>query len=227
MKIWLDSTNLEMIKKVAEFGFLYGVTTNPSILAASEKSVEHTLREILDNQDGPVTVQVVAQDVPGMIQQGKDFYDFSDRIIVKIPVTQEGLEAIRALTLLEIPTMATVIFHPLQGLLAALAGAQYAAPYLSQIEKNGKDPWEVLRSMIAMFSHYKLETQILAASINTLEQITKCAEMGIPHITLKESVFSQLIETNPMTKERVNHFASTWEQSKRELLPSVSKASQW
>lgn len=222
MKIWLDTTNLEVIKHATEFGFLHGVTTNPALIAAAGKPMEKVLRELLDLQDGPVTAQVVAHNAHGMIQQGKDLYDFSDRIVVKIPITKEGLKAIRWLSQNQVPVMATVLFQPYQGLLAALAGAQYVAPYLSKIELNGSDPWETLSSITKMYQHYHLDTEILAASISNLEQIQKCAEMGIPHITLKESTFNTLLDTNALTQERINHFTELWEQQSASFLSPQS-----
>jgi transaldolase len=222
MKIWLDTTNPETVKHAIEFGLPFGVTTNPALIAGAGKPMESVLRELLDLQDGPVTAQVIAHNAPGMIQQGKELYDFSDRIVVKIPITKEGLQAIRWLSQNQIPVMATVLFQPYQGLLAALAGAQYVAPYLSKIELNGSNPWEILSSMTKMYQHYHLDTKILAASISSLEQIQTCAEMGIPHITLKESTFNDLLETNSLTQERVNHFTDLWEQRSISFLSSQS-----
>lgn len=213
MKIWLDTTNVELVKMADDLGFLFGVTTNPALVAKSGKPMKEILRNLLDIQDGPVTGQVVAQDAKGMVKQGQMLYDFSDRIVVKIPVTEEGLQAIHVLSHEEIPVMATVVFHPYQALVAALAGAHYIAPYVGQIEKSGKNPWEVLSSMMNIYEKQGIKTEILAASISTNEQVTKCAELGIPHITLKDEAFRQLIATAPNTKERVDHFISVWNQS--------------
>lgn len=213
MKIWLDTTNEDLVKQANKLGLLFGVTTNPALIAKSGKSMKAALRNLLDLQDGPVTAQVLARDAAGMIEQGQRLYDFSDRIIVKIPITEESLEAIHTLSHQEIPIMATVVFQPHQALMAALTGAHYIAPYVGQIEKAGKNPWETLTAMLTIYQKHQLHTEILAASISTVDQITRCAEIGIPHITLKEEAFRQLIATTPNTQERVDHFETLWNQS--------------
>lgn len=218
MKIWLDTTHLETIKKATSLGILFGVTTNPALIAQSGVPMDRVLQELLDHQDGPVTAQVIAQDTQGMVQEAQELYDFSDRIIVKIPATEQGWEAIHLLSENEIPTMATVVYQPSQALMAALVGADFIAPYVSQIEKSGHNPWEILESMSLILEQYDWPPQILAASINDISQIQKCAEIGIPHITLKDAVFCQLIETVPLTQERVNQFAMTWEHAQASFL---------
>lgn len=214
MKIWLDTTNIELITAADSAGFLFGVTTNPALIAQSGKSMKEVLRSLLDCQDGPITAQVLDQTAEGMIEQGKKLYDFSDRIIVKVPVTEQGLKAIHVLSHEQISVMATVVFEPHQALLAALAGAHYVAPYVGQIDKNGKNPWDILKSMLTIFQNNQIKTQILAASISTIEQVTKCAEIGIQHITLKDDTFKKLISTVSLTQERVDHFTSVWNESK-------------
>ncbi len=218
MKIWLDTTNVDLVKKANALGILYGVTTNPSLIAQSNRPMKIVLQELLDHQDGPVTAQVIAADVAGMIDQAKQLYDFSDRIIVKIPVTQEGYEAIHHIAKQEIPVMATVVLEPHQAMVAAIAGAAYIAPYVGQIEKSGKNPWEALAMMLKMYQHGQMKTEILAASISTVDQISRCAEMGIPHITLKDGVFLNLIGTNSVTLERVRQFKQNWEQAQKRFL---------
>lgn len=218
MKIWLDTTNVNTVKTANKMGLLYGVTTNPALIAQSGEPMKKTLRLLLDAQDGPVTGQVIAHDVKGMVTEGKALHDVSDRIIVKVPVTQEGLEAMHLLSHKKIPVMATVVFHPYQALMAGLAGARYVAPYVSHIEKLGHNPLEFLQTMLTMYEKHEIETEILAASIKTIDQFTKCAEMGIPHITLKDDAFYQLIATDANTQERVNHFNSIWDQAKAEFI---------
>jgi transaldolase len=214
MKIWLDTTNLDVIEKALRFGILYGITTNPTLIAQSGKKMDLILKELLDVQNGPVTAQVIASDVSGMVEQAKNLNEFSERIIVKIPASQEGLEAIHILSNCNIPTMATVVFKPNQALVSALSGVNYVAPYISQIEKSGHNPWEILNSILTMIKNYSLKTEILAASLSSLEHIQKCAELGIPHITIKDPLFNQLVETVPLTHERIQQFALNWEASK-------------
>lgn len=218
MQIWLDTTNIDTLKKAVRLGLLYGVTTNPALIAQSGKTMLQALQDLLDHQEGPITAQVIAHDAQGMIDQGRAIFDFSSRIIVKIPITEPGLEAIHQLSSDGIPTMATVAFQPHQALTASLAGAQYIAPYIGQMEDAGQDPWPVLSSMLSIYQQGLLQTEILAASIRSVEHVLKCAEMGIPHITLKETVFHQLVATVPLTQQRVEHFGHTWNKASASFL---------
>jgi transaldolase len=218
MKIWLDTTNIETVKKADHLGLLYGVTTNPNLIAELKRPMRQVLQELLDHQDGPVTAQVVADHAQEMIEQGEKLYDFSDRMIVKVPVTQAGLEAIQALKQLSIPTMATVILQPYQVLLAGIAGADYVAPYLGQIERNGQDPWQSLIEMFQIIQNYQFKTEILAASIGSLEQFSKCAVLGISNVTIKDALFTQLIAADPKTQERINQFNTNWKEAKLSFL---------
>lgn len=219
MKIWLDTTDLNVIKKAKKLGLLFGVTTNPAIIAASRQSLESVLKGLLENQDGPVAAQVLAHNTAEMIHQAEILHRYSKRIIVKIPVSETGLEAIRHLSQNGIPIMATTIFQPHQALLSAHAGATFVAPYIGQMEKAGQDPWNVLQTITKIYNNYSIKTEILAASIPTLEHFLKCAEMSIPHITIKEPVFQLLINTVPATQEWMNKFSETWEQSNTPFLP--------
>lgn len=207
MEIWLDTINTDLMKQAEQLGILTGVTTNPAILDQSNSDKEIVLDEILRAQSGPVTAQVTAQDCEGMIEQAHQFLKISKRFIIKIPVTKEGLQAIHLLSRKSIRTMATVIFHPNQALLAAKAGADYVAPYLGRIDESGEDGIEVLYSILMMFENYKFETKLLAASIKTKEQIKLCAELGVHAITLKDAIFNEFIENNILTMQILQKFA--------------------
>lgn len=211
MDIWLDTTHIQTIKKAVKLGVLSGVTTNPTLLAQSKRDIEEVLEDLLHHQEGPVTVQVVSNDVNEMVQQGQNFYSLSNRLIIKVPMTENGLEVIHLLSRQGIPTMATVIFHPRQALMAALAGADYVAPYLGRLEKAGEDPWAILKNIAHMFSIYRLNTKILGASLQTVEQGLKCAEIGIYGITVKDELFEKLIENDPMTVQSVEQFTKDWQ----------------
>jgi transaldolase len=210
MEIWLDTTNVKMLQKAVRVGILSGVTTNPNLIAKSNKEMETLLEDLLHYQEGPVTVQVISEETNDMVQQGQMLYSFSNRIIVKVPLTKNGLEALHLLARQGIPTMATVIFHPRQALMAALAGANYVAPYISRIEKSGENPWHLLESLTKIFHQYQLQTKIIGASLNSVEQVIKCAEIGIYGVTLKDDLFEQMIEDHSSTVEGVNQFKADW-----------------
>jgi transaldolase len=213
MNIWLDTTEKMPIQKAKRLGLLAGITTNPQLIVQAKRLLKDILKDLLDEQEGPVAVQVVASQASEMVQQGEKLYNFSNRLIVKVPVNEQGLEAIHLLSCQGIPTIATVVFHPRQALVAALAGAKYVAPYISRLEQAGEDPWERLQQMQCLFKQYNLETKILGASLKDVEQVLKCAEIGINSVTIKESVLEQLIGEHPLTTERVNYFTTEWEKS--------------
>lgn len=209
MKIWLDTSNIHTVERANRLGILFGVTTNPTIVANSQRGLEELLEDLLRVQKGPVTAQVVADTAEEMIEQGQHLFSLSNRLIVKVPVTQEGLEAIHGLSSRGIPIMATVVFTPQQALMAALAGADYVAPYINRMANAGIDPWAALSSMSHIFRQNEIQTKILGASIKQIEQIMKCAEIGIHGVTISDNVFEKLIEDEPLTLQAVQQFAET------------------
>ncbi len=210
MEIWLDTINLELIKHAHALGILHGVTTNPSILSKADSSIEQLLEKILEIQSGPITLQVVADEVFDMVQQGKKWHSFSERILIKVPVTQIGLEAMHLLSREGIPTMATVVFHPSQALMAALAGAHYIAPYFGRMLDAGLDAFAHLKSMQNHLVQYQLKSKLLVASLRTKEQILTCADLGVGAITLKDALFLDFIQDNPLTLQCIKTFADDW-----------------
>src|SRR3989344_4871878 len=220
MEIWLYTSNLRLIQNVQKLGILYGVTTNPSIIAKSQEPLEDLLGKILAIQTGPVTVQVTATQADQMVLQGHALRQFSDRIMVKVPVTEEGLKAIYTLNQAKIPTMATAVFDANQVLLAASSGAQYIAPYFSRICEADTDGIQALKSMLRLLHHYKFNGKLIAASLHSTEQVRECCEMGAHAVTLNEKVFQEFIQDNPLTVQSVSRFARDWETAKkRKSLP--------
>lgn len=215
MELWLDTCHLETIKAANRYGIIQGITTNPTILAKSPFDPEKTIQALLDIQDGPVAVQVNADEESSIISEAMQFQEVSDRIIVKVPVTQEGLAAIHRLSEEGIPTMATAIFHPNQALLAALAGANYAAPYLGRMFDEGIDGWSALQSMLNIYKQYSFSTKIIVAAIKSTEHITLCTEMGVQAMTVKRECFSELMTEHPLTMQWVRIFAQDWEDAKK------------
>lgn len=209
MEFWLDTPNCEVIKEAYGLGILYGVTTNPALLAKVADPAK-TIKEILDIQQGPVAVQVIAQDAEGMIAEGRRYYAFSPRIIVKIPVISAGIRAIHTLSKAGIPTMGTVILDVRQALLGALAGAQYLAPYFSHIDKLTPPAIGIMEKMLNTLKIQGLTSKVLVASLQTSEQAMQCAEIGIPAMTLKDTVFQQMIETTGAVQSRLDTFDKEW-----------------
>ena len=212
MDIWLDTTNIQIVQKGVKVGLLSGMTTNPTLISHSQRALEEVLEDLLHYQEGPVAAQVVAEEVSEMVHQGQILHSLSNRLIIKIPVTKIGLEAIHLLSRQGIMTMATVIYHPRQALMAALAGADYVAPYIGRLEKINKDPWTMLKTIIHLFHTYRIQTKILGASLNSVEQVLQCAEAGIYGVTVKDELFEKLIEDDSLTLKDVEQFASDWKK---------------
>lgn len=216
MDIWLDTTDIKAITLGSKLGILKGVTTNPSLIGKSGKSLEENLDEILKCQSGPVTAQVTAVDHLNMIEQAETLREFSERIIVKIPVTQEGLIAMNSLSHLQFPMMATAIFTPYQALLACHAGAAYIAPYYSRM----KNPLDALEGILLTLDRYDFETEMVVASLKTEEDLDDCFHLGVDAITVKGSIFETLVEDQSGTFEALDEFSKDWKSGKpSKLLP--------
>lgn len=209
MQFWLDTINLEAIADAAKTGILSGVTTNPSILSKA-KNVPETLAALLEIQQGPVAVQVTAEDAENMILEGREIFGFSDRMIIKIPVNNEGLIAIGQLRKEKIPVLGTAIFHPTQALLAANQGATYVSPYFARIEEIG-DERESLSNMATILQ--KNDTKILAASMRNLDDLVFCALLGISAVTIKEDLYYQLVASHPLLEKFTQKFLFEWREA--------------
>ncbi len=220
MEIWLDTVDTETIEQAKQMGILHGITTNPSIAAKAKEGLEDLLEKLLKVQSGPVTAQVTAEEESGMIRQGEALHQFSDRLIVKVPVTAQGLKAIYALTQKKIPVMATAIFDPIQVLLAARAGALYVAPYVSTICEADIEGIEQFKAMFRLLERYKLPAKLLAASLKSTEHIRHSLDIGAHAVTLSKEVFTSFIEPHPETIKRIHRFADDWKGApKRRSLP--------
>lgn len=214
MEIWLDTADLKTIENAKQMGILHGVTTNPTIVAKSKLSLEDLLEKLLKIQDGPVTVQVTANDAKKMVEQGLALKAFSDRILVKVPVTGEGLQAISKMSQSKIPVMATAIFDLTQALLAARAGATYIAPYFSAICELDMSGIEQMSAMIRLLTRYQYPSKLIAASLKSSEQVRDCIQLGVDAVTLNSDVFSAFIENHEETMMRLERFAKDWKTGK-------------
>lgn len=222
MKIWLDTCDSKSIKLANDLGILYGITTNPTLIAAESGEIDDIVNRLLDEQDGPLAIQVTADRADEMIKQAVALHTFSDRIFVKVPVIREGLLAMKELAAQNIPVMATAVFHPNQALLAALAGADYVAPYLCRMFDVGIDAYAALQTMLTIYKNYDVKTQIIVAALRTTDQITACAAAGVSAVTMKSSLFTQFIADDSAALTSLRAFSEDWAARKRKestLLP--------
>lgn len=209
MQIWLDTVNLEVIKDAVKKGVINGITTNPSILSKCPH-IQDTLNQLLEVQNGPVAVQVTSSDTHSMVDEGRHIFQFSNRMIVKIPVNAQGLEAMRQLRECNIPVLGTAIFDSTQALLAAKLDAAYIAPYFSHI---GKHACEVIKTISTLMKAQNYKTQIMAASIKTLEDLMQCALLGVDAVTIKDDLFYKFIDNHSSFEKISQKFAADWHQA--------------
>ena len=206
MEIWLDTTDSKTIEHAHSLEILYGVTTNPILLAEATLAPLPIFQEILDKQIGPLAVQISETNKDDMLRQAKELYKFSSRIIVKVPACREGYFVIEELAEEGIPVMATTIFEPHQAYLAMKLRASYIAPYLGRIADGGKDPKTILQLIQKMKNDYGFESKILAAGIRSLDYFNLAAETGCNAITLPKKVYHEFISAPPGAEKALEDF---------------------
>lgn len=206
MEIWLDTTDLKTIQHAHSLEILYGVTTNPILLAEANQEPHHLFQQILDKQIGPLAVQIAETDKEDMLRQAKELYRFSSRIIVKIPACRDGYFVIEELSEEGIPVMATTIFEAHQAYLAMKLRACYIAPYLGRIADGGKDPKALLELIQKMKQDYGFESKVLAAGIRSLDFFNMAIETGCSAITLPKKVYNEFISAPPGAEKALEDF---------------------
>lgn len=210
MKIFLDTAGIDEIRTAARWGVLDGVTTNPSLFARVGGSYDDVLKEISDVTPGPVSAEVVAEDIDGMLREGRHFASLAPNIFVKVPMSEVGLEAIARLADQGIRTNCTLIFSANQGLLAAKAGASLLSPFVGRLDDINEDGMEVVRELVAIVDAYHLDTEVLAASIRSPRHMTEAALAGAHIATVPLKVLTQMIH-HPLTDQGILRFRKDWE----------------
>lgn len=211
MKFFIDTANVEDIRKANELGVLAGVTTNPTLIAREGKDFEATIKEICSIVNGPVSAEAVSLDAEGMIQEGKMLASWARNVVVKIPVTDEGLKAVKTLSRDGIKTNVTLIFTPLQALMAARAGATYVSPFIGRIDDIGYDGMEVVKDIVEIFSIHDIKSEIIAASIRNPLHVLQAAKAGADIATIPYAVIGQLLK-HPLTDQGIERFLADWEK---------------
>jgi len=210
MKFFLDTANLDEIRDAASLGVLDGVTTNPSLMAKEDgDDYSAVLKEICDIVGGPVSAEVVADESGEMIRQGRTFARLSEHIVVKIPMTPEGMKAVKALSADDIKTNVTLCFSANQGLIAAKAGATYISPFIGRLDDAGMDGMQVVADLVDIYERYAFSTQVLAASIRHPMHIVEAARLGADVSTMPYKIFQQLFK-HPLTDIGIELFNRDW-----------------
>ncbi|TVR51464.1 MAG: fructose-6-phosphate aldolase [Gemmatimonadales bacterium] len=218
MKIFLDTADLDEIRRAAEARLIDGVTTNPSLLAksAGDREPVEVFMEISRLVDGPISAEVVATDTEGMVTEGEKLAALHENIVVKVPLTEAGLRACRTLSDREIRTNVTLCFSAVQALLAAKAGATYISPFVGRLDDVGHDGMEVLAEIRDLYDTYGYDTEILAASLRHPRHVLEAMKVGADVATLPPKVLYQLMH-HPLTESGLATFLSDWEGLGRAL----------
>jgi transaldolase len=211
MKFFLDSASLKDIGWARQAGLIDGVTTNPSLLAkqAGDLDPRDVLKEICSLVEGAVSAEVVAVDAEGMVREGRDLAKIADNIVVKIPMLEQGMVAVRRLTADGIKTNVTLCFSSVQCLIAAKAGATYVSPFVGRLDDVGQDGMDVIREGRQIFDNYAIETEILAASIRHPRHVAEAAMIGADVATIPPEVLRKLL-LHPLTDRGLEQFLSDW-----------------
>lgn len=209
MKFFIDTANLDQIKEANDLGILAGVTTNPTLVAKEGVDFHSRLKEITSLVDGSVSAEVVALDAAGMIEEGLELSKIAPNITVKVPMTLEGLKAVKAFSDKGIKTNVTLIFSGVQALLAARAGATYVSPFLGRLDDIGQDGLHLIDEISDIFVVHDIPTEIIAASIRHPIHVSEAARRGAHIATLPSKVIGQLVK-HPLTDKGIEQFLSDW-----------------
>ena len=214
MKIFADTANVEDIKKVNELGIIDGVTTNPTLVAREGKDWESVEKQICAIVDGPVSAEVTADRAPEMFDQARALSKWADNIVVKIPMTAEGLKAVKVLSKEGIKTNVTLVFSAMQGMLAAKAGATYVSPFLGRLDDIGASGIELVEKLRQIFDNYGYQTEIIAASIRNYQHVEQVALAGCNIATVPAKILVKLWE-HPLTDKGLAAFERDWAEFER------------
>ncbi len=206
MEIFLDSALIEEIRAVKKLGLLDGITTNPTLLSKTGKPWKEAAKEILKEvPDKPVSLEVVATDFEGMVKEARELAKMGDNVVIKIPCTDEGIKAVKALSSEGIRTNVTLVFSSLQAMLAAKAGAAYVSPFIGRVDDIAYDGMLVVEEIVQMFNIYGFETRIIAASIRHVDHVRRCAQLGVDIATIPYKVIMQMFK-HPLTDVGLKRF---------------------
>jgi transaldolase len=214
MKIFLDTANFEEIKEAASWGILDGVTTNPSLLSKEKEDYKTLLRKICEVVDGPISAEVVSLDPEGMVREAEELVRIGPNIVIKVPISTEGLKAIRMLSEKGIKTNCTLIFAPIQALLAAKAGASFVSPFVGRLDDASHLGMELVGQIVRIFDNYVVDTEIIVASIRNPLHVVEAAIMGADISTMPFKVLQQLVK-HPLTDVGIKNFLADWEKVKK------------
>jgi transaldolase len=211
MKFFIDTANIDEIKKANELGMVDGVTTNPSLVSKEGREFNGLIKEICGIVDGPVSAEVVSVDTDGMVREAKDLAKLADNIVVKIPLIEEGLKAVKILSKEGINTNVTLCFSSIQALMAAKAGAAYISPFVGRLDDIGHRGMDLVDEILTIYDNYGFETEVIVASIRNPIHVLDAALMGADIATIPYKVIQQLAK-HPLTDIGLEKFLADWKK---------------
>jgi transaldolase len=215
MKIFLDTASIESIKKFVDMGIVDGITTNPTLISREKGHPEDIMREIVKIVKGPVNLEVVATETEEMVEEGLRLKKFGENVIVKVPMTSDGLKAVRKLAENKIKTNVTLIFSSNQALLAAKAGASYVSPFIGRLDDAGQEGMTVIKEIVQIFGNYGYSSEVLVASVRHPIHVIEAGKLGAHIVTLPPDILGKML-THPLTDKGLALFLSDWEKVKKE-----------
>lgn len=214
MKLFIDTANIEEIKKAASMGVICGVTTNPSLIAKEGRDFHKTIQEIAEIVDGPISAEVISLECDKMVEEAIELSKIHKNVIIKVPMTDEGLKAVKILSSKGIKTNVTLIFSAAQALLAAKAGATYVSPFVGRLDDIGLDGITLIQEIVDIFDNYAdIDTEIIAASIRNPIHTTRAAALGCHIATVPFKILIQMLK-HPLTDKGIQQFLADWEGMK-------------
>ena len=214
MKIFLDSANLKAINTYNDMGLVDGITTNPTLLAKEDQNPSEIMREIAKVVKGPVSLEVIATETDQMLEEAHKLKKFGQNVVVKIPMTSNGMKAVRKLREDGIDTNVTLIFSANQAILAAKAGASYVSPFIGRLDDIGNDGMILVNEIIQIFRNYQFKTEVLVASIRHPVHVIEAGKIGADIVTLPPDILGKML-CHPLTDKGLALFLSDWEKAKK------------
>ena len=214
MKFFIDTANFDDIKAAYEMGFIAGVTTNPSLIVKEKRDLYEVIQQIADLVEGPVSAEVIATTAPEMVKEAHELIKLGDNVVIKVPMTAEGLKAVSILSKEGIKTNVTLIFSANQALLAARAGATYVSPFVGRVDDISMDGIQLIEDIAEIFMVHNIATEIIAASVRTPMHMTQCAKAGAHIATVPFNVLQQSLK-HPLTDAGLARFLADWEAANK------------
>ena len=214
MKFFIDTANVDEIKEAHAMGMVDGVTTNPSLIAKEGRVFEDVIKEICEIVDGPISAEVISLEADGMVSEARELAKIHPNVVIKVPMTVDGLKATRQLATENIKTNVTLVFSPLQALMAAKAGATYVSPFVGRLDDLSQDGMQLIEQIAEIFANYAYDTEIIVASVRNPLHVLDSAMAGADIATIPFSVLSKLA-AHPLTDKGIKAFLADWDKAKK------------